>query len=159
MSEDLKAEGVTLDANEKAPDVQARFWSKVQKSDGCWNWTASKIRGYGSFHVRSGRMAAHRYSYLLLSGIPDGLTLDHLCRNKSCVRPDHLEAVSIWENTRRGTSLIAINSKKEFCKHGHKDWLITHNKKRNKVWRYCRPCRKGRDKRWRKTPCATSVPN
>ncbi len=68
----------------------SRFLKKVEKAkDGCWNWTASLVRGYGQFYFggkTGGR--AHRYSYTYYKGeIPEGLTLDHLCRNRRCVNP------------------------------------------------------------------------
>ena len=81
-----------------------RFWEKVVKTDSCWLWTAAKNkRGYGRFKVAGDLMVyAHRYSYELASGpIPDGMTVDHLCFQPSCVNPSHLEAVTQAENTRR----------------------------------------------------------
>lgn len=86
--------------------VAERFWEKVQKTDDCWLWTASvKPAGYGQFTVEDQKppVYAHRFSYEQLVGpIPDGLTLDHLCANRRCVNPDHLEPVPMAENTRRG---------------------------------------------------------
>lgn len=103
------------------PSVEERFWSKVDKDgpNGCWQWMAGKNpRGYGSF--RNGRMvAAHRYAYELLVGpIPEGLHLDHLCRNTSCVNPAHLEPVTCAENIRRGETGINMRSRTH-CPQGH----------------------------------------
>jgi hypothetical protein len=87
------------------------FWAKVAKSDNCWLWTGCRNRaGYGQLHRqidgKSLGILAHRFSYVLAYGqIPDGLTLDHLCRTHACVRPDHLEAVSMRENVQRGARL------------------------------------------------------
>jgi hypothetical protein len=82
-----------------------RFWSKVNKNGpgGCWIWTACKNEpGYGSIGFSGKPKGAHRVAYELVKGpIPDGLTLDHLCRNTSCVNPDHLEPVTRAENARR----------------------------------------------------------
>lgn len=83
-----------------------RFWTNVQKSDGCWLWTAALNQfGYGTtsaFYVRGGSgwsTLAHRVAYRLSVGeIPAGLTLDHLCRVRNCVRPDHLRPCTITEN-------------------------------------------------------------
>ena len=80
-----------------------RFWAKVRVSGDCWEWTgATNSRGYGCL-VRDKRgYLAHRYAYTLAVGpIPDGLTIDHLCGNKRCVRPEHLEPVTVAENIRR----------------------------------------------------------
>ena len=82
--------------------VEERFWSKVNKTDTCWIWTAAKNQdGHGRF--RHGRLVlAHRFAYELLVGpIPKGLDLDHLCQNPACVNPAHLEPVTRKENTRR----------------------------------------------------------
>lgn len=83
--------------------VTERFWAKVEKTDSCWLWTAATARGYGRFGVTSGvTCLAHRWAYEALVGpIPDGLTLDHLCRTPACVRPDHLEPVTAEENLAR----------------------------------------------------------
>ena len=74
-------------------DPDERFWEKVEKTDYCWNWLGVKNdAGYGQIHISGQLVYAHRYSYELLRGpIPEGLEPDHLCRNHSCVRPDHLE--------------------------------------------------------------------
>lgn len=83
-----------------------RFWSKVDASGDCWEWTAGvNNRGYGYFHVAVGQspVGAHRFAYEQLVGpIPDGLVIDHLCRNPPCVNPDHLEPVRFRENLMRG---------------------------------------------------------
>ena len=75
------------------------FWRQVNKSGRCWNWTGRQDDdGYGTF----GAGGAHRYSYELLVGpVPTGLELDHLCRVRSCVNPNHLEPVTHAENMRR----------------------------------------------------------
>lgn len=90
-----------LDAS-RLPD---RFWSKVERTESCWLWTAAvDPMGYGRFYVSPGRTGlAHRVAYELVVGpIPSGLVLDHLCRTPACVNPAHLEPVTLAENLRRG---------------------------------------------------------
>ena len=104
-------------------DPGIAFWKKVDRqSDGqCWNWRASKnAEGYGKI-VFDGRLSlAHRVSYeCLVAPIPRGLVLDHLCRNRGCVNPIHLEAVSNRENLLRGKTLPAANVLKIHCPQGH----------------------------------------
>lgn len=99
-----------------------RFWSKVEKSDGCWEWAGTKYRnGYGKFTVGKTQYLAHRYAYELnIAKIPDGLVIDHLCRNRGCVNPAHLEAVTNEENLARGLGYRIMNGMDDSCIHGHK---------------------------------------
>lgn len=85
-------------------DVISRFWSKVERGAGCWEWQAARNeKGYGIFSHAKKTLRAHRFAYEAAHGeIADGLHVDHLCRNPACCNPAHLEAVSPQENTARG---------------------------------------------------------
>jgi len=101
-------------------DDWRRFWSKVEKTSNCWNWLGAKTKGYGIININRKNVLAHRYSYMQAVGeIPEGLQIDHLCRNRSCVNPNHLEIVTNKENCLRGISPNAQNARKTHCKHGH----------------------------------------
>ena len=82
--------------------VQERFWAKVAKSDGCWDWTACTLNGYGRFGVRGRVMLAHRVSWLIagkrLKPASSGYEIDHRCLNKSCVNVAHLREVTKKQN-------------------------------------------------------------
>ena len=89
--------------------LEIRFTSKIDYSEtGCWLWIAATTwDGYGRYRLGDTHVLAHRYSYTTLKGeIPKKLQLDHLCRIRNCVNPEHLEAVTSQENTNRGNSGI-----------------------------------------------------
>lgn len=114
---------------------------------GCVEWTGARQRGYGVAEQPSGKTGvAHRVVYELLAGpIPEGETLDHLCRNRACVNPGHLEPVSRGENTMRGDTIAAANAAKTHCKRGHGlhgDNLEPYALRRGK--RACVTCRRAR---------------
>lgn len=120
-----------------------RFWDRVEQNgpDECWPFRGgvNRVTGYGSSHL-FGQSNAHRVAYFLTKGpIPEGLTLDHLCRNRQCVNPAHLEAVPHRINILRSpTAAPAVNARRTHCKHGHPfsgDNLIV-----TKHGRRCRTC-------------------
>lgn len=123
---------------------ETRFWGKVNPDAGasdCWEWDGVLLsNGYAIFQSGGKRILAHRYSYELHVGpIPDGLVIDHLCRNRRCVNPDHLEPVTQAENARRGFSPPALAARKDHCIRGH---LYTTENTRisRRGWRTCLTC-------------------
>jgi HNH endonuclease len=140
-----------------ATDPIERFLSKVDpKPDGCWLWTAGRDRhGYGQFSVKRRKSGAHRWGYILLVGpISDDLTIDHLCRVRLCVNPDHLEPVTNVENIRRGLAgqhrrRTVTAEGYEVCRNGH---LLTPENARPLRQRphlvECRTCASDRRRRW-----------
>lgn len=129
-----------------------RLLEKIEKTESCWVWTGSKTGGIGSYGLiwSNGRkQLAHRAMYEMNVGpIPDGLELDHVCRNKSCVNPDHLEPVTHFENMKRA-EVGWKNREKTACPKGHEytaeNTRITHGS------RSCKQCESAyNQRRWAK---------
>lgn len=128
----------------------SRFSEKIfpVTESGCWIWDSevNKSHGYGMFLLNGKYVRAHRVSYELFKGpIPKGLHIDHLCRVKCCVNPDHLEAVTNRVNVLRGVGATAVNARKETCPYGHKYDSIKRTRcKRTKgvqvIQRVCKSC-------------------
>ncbi len=100
-----------------------RFWGKALVGDpgDCWEWNAARTGpGYGAFWLSGRTQLAHRVAYELeVREIPEGLDIDHLCRNRGCVNPAHMEPVTRGENVLRGVGFTAENAKKTHCPSGH----------------------------------------
>lgn len=136
------------------PKYHDLFWAKVKKTDLCWLWMGARNqKGYGLYSAPN-TAAAHRVAYELLVGpIPEGLVLDHLCRNVRCVNPDHLEPVTIRENTARGLPPRAATH----CKRGHELTPENTRWRSDRPTRECLTCRnvRRREERRRKKLAAT----
>lgn len=126
----------------------ARFFDKIDASGDCWEWTASRNHGgHPWYHNPGGTQYAHRVAWEILVGpIPEGYDVDHLCRVRHCVNPDHLEPVPHVVNVRRGH--VGKNSPKgpnsrglTHCKRGHEyteENTIYHSKNGSRMCRSCR---------------------
>lgn len=121
------------------------FWRQVEiaDADACWRWLGPHTpAGYARYHKHG---EAHRFIYELESGpIADGLQIDHLCRNRWCVNPAHMEAVTQKENVLRGVSPCAINARKTHCPQGHSYADPQHLYVDRLGYRHCRTCSKAR---------------
>ena len=126
------------------------FWARVNKTTGCWLWTGSiRTDGYGQFWNGQRNVKAHRFAYEDRGReIPDGLELDHLCRNRACVNPDHLEPVTHLTNIRRGNS-GAPQRARTHCPRGHEYSPENTYTAPGQTKRGCRTCRIEASKRHR----------
>jgi hypothetical protein len=139
-----RSNGLSLPKAPRDPEREWPFWSRVDKTDGCWLWKGKALKvGYGQLRRNGREILAHRYAYEMAYGaIPEGLQIDHLCRNRLCVNPAHLEAVSQAENIRRGA---ARRLRKTHCKRGHPrtpetivgngDCLLCQRQRNRLAWR------------------------
>lgn len=130
-------------------ELPDRVRSKIQVDEaGCWVWTASMYNGgYGRIRFEKKDYVAHRLVYeLLVSQIPAGLQLDHLCRVRTCVNPAHLEPVTCRENLMRGETHAAANAAKTHCVHGHA--LEGDNLVMRRGYRTCRRCARDATDAW-----------
>ena len=102
--------------------TECRFWESVRKTDTCWMWQKSlNGKGYGNFCIkRPKQMEAHKFAWLTQIGeIPSGLVLDHICRNRACVRPSHLRILTKGQNVLVGNGICANKARQTKCKNGH----------------------------------------
>jgi hypothetical protein len=139
----------------EGPLLVERFWSRVAKGAAheCWVWTGAQFNGgYGRFKAAGRDTVAHRWSYEMVNGpVPNGLQLDHLCRNRLCVNPAHLEAVTARTNVLRGETITAANIAKTHCAKGHPFSGTNLIIARNGTKRLCRICKNEYSRQFAKT--------
>lgn len=123
----------------------------VVDENGCWVFQGAKSHGYGRVKVTTAPFTArwwhvHRAVYtVLVAPVPDDLVVDHLCRNRACCNPEHLEPVTTWENLRRGIGWVAKNASKTHCVNGH-EFTVENTQMRHSPgrapYRTCKECRR-----------------
>lgn len=134
-----------------------KYWNKVisniviNNTNQCWEWQQHLVVGYGKLRIGKKRFLVHRLTYEWFFGtINPNLTIDHLCRNRKCCNPLHLEEVTHRVNNLRGMNAAAINARKTHCKNGHEFTLDStyFNSQINR--RTCKICRRIYNSNWRK---------
>jgi hypothetical protein len=149
------------------PDrVEARqFWKRLQKDPvtGCWNWTGSKLpKGYSKFRLGGSKGAlvyVHRWAYARFVGtFPEHLTIDHTCKNTSCVNPEHLEPVTTGVNCLRGQGPAARNAKVTHCPKGHAYTVGNTFVSKKNGSRRCRACGRENCRRYRQVKSIETAP-
>lgn len=120
--------------------------------ESCWIWSGVPNKhGYGTMKINGKSVLAHRFGYVLMIGaIPEGKQIDHLCRNRLCVNPYHLEPVDSRTNTLRGDTLASKQSKQTHCIHGH-PFCGDNLRIRENGKRICAACNKQRCKAWNRS--------
>lgn len=119
-------------------------------ADPCWRWVGERNKnGYGWLKIGADRYMAHILSYEAHIGpVPEGKILDHLCHNRWCIQPKHLEPVTDRENTLRGSSSAARYATRDRCDRGH-EFTPENTIKRADRGRRCRECLKEIRRRWK----------
>jgi len=128
--------------------ILKRFWDKVETTNSCWNWKGClNNAGYGMFRVNGKNYSPHRFSFeTFIHKIPENMIIDHLCKNRSCVNPAHLDFVTNQENIRRGKN---YQSKQTHCKRGH-EFNAINSRLSIDGKRVCKICRNDNQNKKRK---------
>ncbi len=148
LMNDHKAHLLKVQRRQEPAVVTGRFWSKTEpRENGCIEWTGCRSHGYGRFRCNGRLWGAHRFAYeVTLGPIPEGLVLDHLCRNTACVNPSHLEPVTDQINFLRGIAPTAIAVRLNRCFNGH-EFTVENTKTTATGLRRCRICAKVANRR------------
>lgn len=124
-----------------------RFLSKISASDNCWTWLGTPTKtGYGRFKNKGEMYYAHRVSYSIFNGeIKKDLVIDHICKNRLCVNPEHLRQVTISQNVKENSNApSAINREKTTCIRGHllSGENLRYENGKQGIKRICKICKK-----------------
>lgn len=135
--------------NLTAPEWE-RFSSRIRRdeSSDCHHWTGPLDKdGYGSFYLRRRNRRAHRVAWYNMHGeIPEGMVINHICKNRACVNAQHLQIVTVAENTLKDSvTVAAINARKTHCPRGHPYDRVYRSGKRYQ--RYCSICEAAKSRR------------
>ena len=130
-----------------AQDVAVRLMARLRVEGECWLWTGLQHRGYGKISLNATMEQTHVVAMFLRHGAQAlaAETVNHLCLNRGCCNPDHLQFASIRENTLHGSGLAAQNAAKTHCVNGHE--LSPENVTHGRGGRDCRKCKRASDKR------------
>jgi len=123
----------------KSLDEKMLKYIPIRDDGDCWEWTGAKSGlGYGAITHNGSIIYGHRFIYeLMIDKIPRGYDIDHICRNRACCNPFHLEPVTHRENVLRGNGPAAKNARKTVCYRGHSFETVIRN---GKTVRWCREC-------------------
>lgn len=141
----------------KEADALEKILSKTTLSDtGCWEWGGYiNPQGYGSFYFEKKSWPTHRIAYRFLVQVPKrSLVIDHLCRNRKCLNPHHLEQVTTRENILRGVGWTAVQARKTECNLGH-PFTPENTRIRRTGSRRCLECQRNFHRKWLKKKLAS----
>lgn len=148
---------VTVGRPRRPAPADERFFARVVAGPGCcWIWTGPLSGPYASFSVGRRSVLGHRWVWEFTnSPIPEGLTVDHLCRVKRCVNPSHMEIVTQRVNGERSDSAAALNSRKTECVNGHPFDAANTYTPPGGARRVCRACALRRTREWQARKVST----
>lgn len=139
----MAANSLNYNAITELPD---QFWDRVNKEESCWLWMGKIDDGYGRWHVAGKYHLVHRLAFVVLKHkLGENTQVDHLCKVRNCLNPDHLEEVTPKENTRRGLTK-RFNTDPDKCPYGHDYAKQIKGKAEGSIYKVCNVCHNKRNK-------------